>query len=192
MHDERKEWDERYRSHSHASLEADPFFLDAYKHFVLPLFPARGRALDVAGGVGRHSLVLAQDGWQVTMIDISEVGLKQAGENARNKGLNLDLVNKDLSEQDAISGQFDLILVFFYLERSLFPQLVRALRPGGLLLYKTYTEQSSKDEGRRPSHSMHLLQPNELLTAFSPLQVLHYSEAPCRGTAELIARNPGR
>ncbi len=191
MHDERKEWDERYRSRSHASLEADPFFLDAHKNFVMPLFPARGRALDVAGGVGRHSLVLAQDGWQVTMIDISEVGSKQAGENARNQGLNLDVVNKDLSEQDAIFGQFELIVVFFYLERSLFPQLLHALRPGGLLLYKTYTEQSSQNAGRRPSHPMHLLQPNELLTAFSPLQVLHYDEVPGRGTAELIARNPG-
>lgn len=168
------------------------FFLDAYKNFVLPLFPARGRALDVAGGVGRHSLVLALDGWQVTMIDISGEGLKQAGENARNKGLNLDLVNKDLSQQDAISGKFDLILVFFYPERSIFPQLMRALRPGGLLLYKTYTEQSSKNEGRRPSHPMHLLQQNELLSAFSPLEALHYNEASGKGTAELIARNPGR
>lgn len=190
MDDEQNAWNERYKSHSHTSLDADPFFLDGYKNFVSPLFPGKGSALDVAGGVGRHSLLLARDGWQVTLMDISDIGIKQAAENAEQAGVKLKLITQDLARSREISGHFDLILVFFFLERALFPQLLRAMKPGGLIFYKTYTQQSAKSAGRRPTHPMYLLKENELLTTFSQLlQVLYYSEAPGKGTAELIARN---
>lgn len=190
MQDEKNAWNEKYKSHSHTSLEADPFLVEGYRSFVSPLFPVKGTALDVAGGVGRHSIFLARDGWQVTLMDISGVGIKQAGINAEQAGVKIRLVTQDLARNKTIPARFDLILVFFFLEREFFPHLWQALKPRGLLLYKTYTQQSPKSKSGGPSHPMYLLKETELLNAFSQAEILHYSEPPGKGTAELIARKP--
>ncbi len=83
-----------------------------------------------------------------------------------------------------------MILVFFYLQRELFPALIRALAPGGILVYKTYTQEHGRlSGGMGPTHPMHLLEPNELLKAFGSLQVLFYRETVAvKGVAELIVR----
>src|SRR4029077_8862277 len=84
--------------------------------------------------------------------------------------------------------QFDLVLVFFYLQRALFPALISALRPGGFLIYKTYTTEQQKFAGG-PSHPMFLLQPNELLHALQSLRILHYHETITeKGVAELVGQ----
>jgi hypothetical protein len=69
------------------------------------------------------------------------------------------------------------VIVFFFLQRELFPALMRALAPHGLLIYKTYTSEHPRlSEGKGPTHPMHLLAPNELLRAFSEMWILHYRE----------------
>jgi 2-polyprenyl-3-methyl-5-hydroxy-6-metoxy-1,4-benzoquinol methylase len=70
--DEKTSWNKRYSEGSHSSLEPDPLLLRAYEEF-LPSHAA-GTALDVAGGVGRHALWLAERGWKVKLLDVSEVG----------------------------------------------------------------------------------------------------------------------
>jgi SAM-dependent methyltransferase len=144
--------------------------------------------------VGRHALWLTEHGWKVKLADISEIGVNLAQENFHRKhGLwfagQLETQVIDFSQvRDLGQNQYDLIVVFFYLERALFPALISALRPGGFLIYKTYTTES-KRLGRGPSHPMYLLQPNELLHAFQPLRVLHYHETMKeKGVAELVAQ----
>jgi tellurite methyltransferase len=188
MKDERTEWDWRYREGSHGSLAPDPFLLQSYAEFVEPLFPQAGVALDVAGGVGRHAIWLAERGWRVTLADFSEVGIAGARKNAGAAANQIEFQVRDFSKFVAGAEQYDLVLVFFYLERSVFPELVKALRPGGLLLYKTYTHLAPRF-GRGPSHPMHLLEENELLQVFHGLTVLHYQETVRdRGVAELVGR----
>ncbi|MGZ4829405.1 MAG: class I SAM-dependent methyltransferase, partial [Candidatus Angelobacter sp.] len=82
--DEKTLWNKKYSEGSHGSLEPDPFLVSAYAEFLAGGPP--GSALDVAGGVGRHTIWLAQRGWRVKLADISEVGIKQAEENARRTG----------------------------------------------------------------------------------------------------------
>jgi tellurite methyltransferase len=66
--------------------------------------------------------------------------------------------------------------------------LISTLKPGGILIYKTYTTEQKKFAGG-PSHPMFLLEPNELLGAFSSMRVLHYHETDQqKGVAELVAR----
>jgi len=90
--------------------------------------------------------------------------------------------------RDLGAEQYDLVLVFFYLRRELFPALIAALKPGGFLLYKTYTVDQQCFSGW-PKHPSSLLQPNELQHAFQSLRVLHYQEtSENKGTAELVAR----
>jgi len=186
--DARSEWNQRYEDGSHGSLDPDPFFLRAYREFVVPRFKYVGRALDLAGGVGRHALYLAERGWLVTLMDISEVALKQARRQAEQQDVHIFAEQVDLTDAQLPEDAFDLIVVFFYLERSLFPQIAAALRPGGILIYKTYTSEQ-QNLSRGPTHPMHLLQSGELQRAFADLEILHYSETVSdKAVAELVAR----
>jgi len=184
----RVEWDRRYGEGSHRSLTPDPFLLNAYEDFVAPSFPKPGFALDLAGGVGRHALFLAERGWDVTLMDISKTGLAEAQHQAEQRKLRITFEQCDLTEGQLPASAFDLILVFFYLERALFPQLAAALKPGGILVYKTYTREQLR-LGGGPTHPMHLLESNELLHAFAGLRILHYHESiRDKAVAELVAR----
>jgi tellurite methyltransferase len=188
MPDERTSWNQRYRQRSHSSLEPDPLLVSSYEEFIQPLLPKGGIVLDVAGGVGRHGLWLAQRNWKVDLVDISEVGIAQAKQNAGLCAANIRFRVEDLRKFSFPKEHYDLVLVFFYLERTIFPDLLRTLRPGGLLLYKTYTREQGKFRGG-PSHPMYLLKPNELLEAFSELEILFYRETiRQRGLAELVAK----
>ena len=190
--DEKTSWNKKYSEGSHGSLQPDPFLVAAYEEFLSAASP--GLALDVAGGVGRHAIWLAQRDWRVKLVDISEVGVKLAEENANRTAPSIATEVRDLnSEQDLGREQYDLVVVFFFLQRELFPALAAAIKPGGLLIYKTYTAEQSRFAGGRfnsgPSHPMFLLQPNELLHAFPSLRVLHYHETiQEKGVAELVAR----
>ena len=187
--DEKSSWNKKYSERSHSSLEPDRFLVTAYDEFLFGTSP--GLALDVAGGVGRHSIWLAQRGWRVTLLDISEVGIKQAAENAKRTGTaaSISLEVRDLNVMhDLGREQYDLVLVFFFLQRELFPAVAAALKPGGHLLYKTYTTEQKNFAGG-PSHPMFLLESNELLHEFSSMRVLHYHETiQEKGVAELMAR----
>jgi tellurite methyltransferase len=165
----------------------DPFLPYAYEQFIKPLFSNAGRALDLAGGVGRHAIWLARRGWGVTLLDIAEVAIAKAQENAAACRHRITFKCVDAAQFKAGRESYDLVLVFFYLERKIFPELVKALRPGGLLIYKTYTELQS-EFGKGPTHPRYLLKENELLRAFSKLKVLHYEETiVLRGIAQLVA-----
>jgi len=192
-------WNRKYSEGSHGSLQPDPFLVAACEEFLSAASP--GLALDVAGGVGRHAIWLAQRGWRVKLLDISEAGVRQAEENAKQTGTasSIAIEVRDLnSGQDLGREQYDLIVVFFFLQRELFPALAAALKPGGHLIYKTYTTEQQRITAEAskigacktgPSHPMFLLQPNELLHAFPSLRVLHYHETiQERGVAELVAR----
>src|SRR5690348_3468656 len=163
-------WNRKYSEGSHGSLQPDPFLVTAYEEFLSTASP--GLALDVAGGVGRHAIWLAQRGWRVKLVDISEAGVRQAEENAKQTGTasSIAIEVRDLnSEQDIGREQYDLVVVFFFLQRELFPALAAAIKPGGHLIYKTYTTEQQRLSGERissgrftsgPSHPMFLLQPN--------------------------------
>jgi SAM-dependent methyltransferase len=191
--DEKASWNQKYSEGSHASLEPDPLLMNAYEEFLSTRPP--GTALDVAGGVGRHSIWLAKREWRTRLIDISEVGIGLAERNASRalgpvaKEFLITAEVTDLNRMpDLGTEQYNLVIVFFFLQRELFPALISALKPGGLLIYKTYTTEQKTLSGG-PSHPMFLLEPNELLRAFSSLRVLHYHETISqKGVAELVAR----
>jgi 2-polyprenyl-3-methyl-5-hydroxy-6-metoxy-1,4-benzoquinol methylase len=192
--DERAIWNARYAEKSHASLVPDPFLVDAFDNYVTPMLGDRrgGIALDVAGGVGRHAIRLAKRGWKVTLLDISNEAIAIAKRNAEEARVELDLRTQSATDffADPKLPQWDLIIVFFFLERELFPALIQQLKPGGLLIYKTYTLELPKlRPGKGPTHPMHLLKRNELLLAFSSLEVLFHRETvKDSGIAELVAR----
>ena len=81
-----------------------------------------------------------------------------------------------------------MVLGFFYLEREIFPKIVKAVRPGGVLLYKTYTTDQLMLPGG-PKDASHLLALGELLRLVSGMRVLHYRETVAeKATVEMVAR----
>src|SRR5689334_8275656 len=175
--DEKAVWNQKFSENSHTSLEPDPFLVKAFDEFLSG--QPHGNALDVAGGVGRHSIWLAQRGWRSKLLDISDVGVRLAEKNASRvlgpvaKEFLINAEVADLNQvRDLGAEQYDLVLVFFYLRRGLFPALIAALKPGGVLLYTTYTTDQQRFSGG-PNNPNFLLQPKELQHAFQSLRVLH-------------------
>lgn len=190
---ERESWNARYGSGTHGDHRPDPLLPFAFENYISALFPSGGRALDLAGGTGRQALWLAERGWSVELIDISDAGLAIARERARAARIPITLHEGDISNGlGRFRGRFDVVMNFFYLERAIFSDIVAALAPGALLIFKTYTEQHSLLSNKGPQDPGHLLKSGELLRAFQKLDVLYYREQMVeRGTAELVARSPG-
>jgi tellurite methyltransferase len=189
---ERERWNRKYREAPAAWLEPDPFLKTAFSKYILPSFPHGGSALDLAGGTGRHAIWLAKQGWEVTLIDISDTGVEQARQNAGTLASHIHFVVDDLTDFKAAQTHFatdlDVVMAFFYLERKIFADMVTAVRPGGLLVYKTYTRAQAKLP-RGPKDPEHLLAPGELLQLASGFKVLHYREEVAeKATAELVAK----
>jgi tellurite methyltransferase len=148
-----------------------------------------GAALDVACGMGRDALWLAGAGFRpVVAADVSRVALRHCLTAARQRGLaeGLLCVQADLDRFRFPPAAFDLICVFRFLNRGLFPALVRGLKPGGLLIYETFNWRWAEE---RPDVSPdYLLQPGELLEAFGRLDVVLHAEQGVR--TQLVARQP--
>ena len=144
--------------------------------------PATGCALDVAGGRGRHALLLAAAGFEVTAIDRDLSALAALEDEALALGLPVRTHAQDLEAAEASVGEaaFDLIVGFRYLHRPLFPALRRALRPGGVLVYETFTR--AQAERGHPKNPAFLLDEGELPRLVAPLEVLAHDEGEREGS----------
>jgi tellurite methyltransferase len=197
--EEKIKWDARYKERPEAWLEPDEFLVSSYDQF-LQSQPA-GLALDLAGGAGRNSTYLLERGWNVTLMDISQVGLGLAREKASSlenrmaqppSAVALGSLHTEHADLNAITDlgtdRYDLIVAFYFLRRELFPALISALKPGGILIYRTYTIDRMNVAGG-PGDPAYLLQPDELRQAFNSLDVLYYNETKTgKAAAELVAR----
>ncbi len=145
------------------------------------LLPRSGRALDVACGRGRHEFWLAERGLAVDAIDRNRERLRFVQSEADTRGLRVTTRHLDLESGNADLGResYDLIVVVSYLHRPLFPALLRALRPGALLVYETFTRAQAKRG--RPSNPDFLLESGELADLVAPLQVLREREGEFDG-----------
>lgn len=139
------------------------------KKFITSVPP--GRALDIAAGRGRNSLYLAGKGFEVDAVDISDEGLRFL----TGKHPSINPICADLNQFDIVENSYGLIVNIRYLNRRLFPQMIRALLPGGTLIFETFLEDGHQDDDY-PSCRDHLLRPNELLHAFLSLNIRYYEE----------------
>lgn len=190
--EEKSRWDARYTERPEAWTEPDEFLVRVYGQF-LKVQPA-GAALDLAGGAGRNSLFLIEQGWRVDLLDISEValGLAKKKFHSVQAGAGVGTLRTeavDLNQAiDLGRDRYDLIVAFYFLRRELFPALMAALKPGGILIYRTYTIDRMNVPGG-PSDPAYLLQPGELREAFHSLDILYYNETKTgKAAAEVVAK----
>ena len=148
---------------------------------------------DIACGGGRNALQLAQWGLETVAVDYSIEALRLCRERAVAAGVEVAAVCLDLESPEADLGRdrFDVVAVFYYLHRPLVSVLKRSLRPGGILVYKTYTLKQRRF-GAGPRNPDYLLRANELRTLFAEFRILVYREqCENEATAALIAQRPG-
>lgn len=196
------EWDAKHSVAANDAAEAPAGILIE----LWPLLPA-GAALDLACGRGRNAIFLAEHGRHVTAVDWSGTALDILEERAKALEIpvrrihrmddaktqtraGIDLLQADLKSVELPANRYSVILCVRYLQRSLFQQICRALRPGGMLLFETYTE-AQLDFSGGPRDPAHLLNTGELRRAFPELEVVFYRELRAeQGIASLAAKKP--
>lgn len=145
------------------------------------VLPTTGDALDVASGSGRNAFWLAARGLTTLAIDRSATAVAGIRETAQRLDLPLraEIVDLETEEAGLPVAAYDVIVVVHYLHRALFPTLRAALKPGGLLVYETFTR--AQAQRGKPTNPTFLLQPGELGTLVAPLEVLFEREGEFEG-----------
>ncbi|HYK64559.1 MAG TPA: class I SAM-dependent methyltransferase, partial [Patescibacteria group bacterium] len=148
--------------------DAEPFLIE-----MLARLPG-GLALDVAAGRGRNALALARAGLSVVAVDFSGEAMRLLAGNARAARLPIWPVVANLDRFHLKDESFDAIVNINFLDRALFPEFVRALRPGGMLIADTFlVDQAAIGHPRDPRF---LLAHGELRTLARGLEVEEYRE----------------
>ncbi len=138
------------------------------------LLPRQGKALDLACGTGANALFLASQGLTVHAWDISTVALDKLRQQALKKNLSIQLKNCHITTDLLPENSFNVIVVSRFLDRTLCPAIMAALKKQGLLFYQTFNINKLSPQG--PTNPDYLLQRNELLDLFRPLSVVYYQE----------------
>ena len=162
------------------------------------LLPAAGDALDVASGSGRNAFWLAAQGLHTLAIDRDADKIEAIRRTAEERHLPLraEVVDLESGFSRTFSQKYDVIVVVHYLHRPLFPAFRDALRPGGVLVYETFTR--AQAQRGKPTNPAFLLEPGELRELVAPLEVVAEREGDFEGKmlASVIAvrsldRTPG-
>ena len=171
MKADQKRWDERFGKKDFAlGKEPNPFLK---KH--IRLLP-KGKALDIAAGEGRNAVFLAQHGFEVDAVDISEIGLKKGQTLARGKGVKINTFLVDLDQYQIGKERYDLIANFYFLKRRLIPRIKKGLKKRGRVIFETYLLEHRTLGTGGPRQAKYFLKPNELLRLFKDFTILFYRE----------------
>ncbi len=135
-------WDARYLESGFAfGTEANDFLKAEFWRI-----PAGGRVLCLAEGEGRNAVFLAEQGYEVTAIDLSKVGLNKALQLAADRGVNITVQVADLAEYDFGQAQWDGIVSISAhmpnaVQQHVHAQIASALKPNGVFILEAYTQQ---------------------------------------------------
>lgn len=133
-------WDDRYNQAEFVyGKEPNDFLRQHFQHI-----PAGGHVLCLAEGEGRNAVFLARQGYHVTAVDLSGVGLKKAKAFAEENGVDLVTVVADLAEYDLGTEIWDgIVSIWAHLPEKIRQQLhhkvERALKPNGVFILEAYT-----------------------------------------------------
>lgn len=157
-------WDERYNTEEYAyGTEPNDFLkmnIDA-----IP----KGRVLSLAEGEGRNAVFLAKQGYSVTAVDSSSVGLDKAKKLAKENGVHIELIHSDLAEYEIGENQWDGIISIFCplptsLRKLIHKKVVCGLKQNGVFLLEAYTPKQL-EYGTGGGNSVELMQSLDSLSS---------------------------
>lgn len=179
-------WEKKYETEAYIFGKEPVEFLKEH----VGLLP-KGRALDVAMGEGRNAVFLAKNGLTVDGCDVSEAAVKKAQTLAGENNVKINAFPADLETYRLPKDTYDVVACFYYLQRDLIPQMKEALKPGGMVIYETYTLENLERGLEGPRNKEYLLKPNELLDFFRDFKIVYYRELVVndkKAVASLIAK----
>ncbi len=182
-----EQWDDVYNQKNDYvyGREPAPFLVE-----VLSLLPPSGRVLDLGMGEGRNAVFLAARGFFVEGIDISKEALRRARKLAREKRTRIRAIHADLNHYKLAENSYDVVLIFYYLNRNILPSVKKCLRPGGVVVFENNTVHQLRYDKKVPRSD--LVESGELKQLFAGFEVLKYRESDNGhdAIASLVARKP--
>ena len=170
--DHKTVWDRRYNKRVYIYGKAPAVFLAENFDFI----SAESKVLDVGMGEGRNAVFLAQKGHHVTGIDISSVAVKKAKLLAKERNVRISTIIGTVNKYNFKPNSFDVILCFYFVDRSLNKKLISWLKPGGLLIYAAYSLREYDKPQTKKENINYYLKSQELLTMFPGMTILKYEE----------------
>jgi SAM-dependent methyltransferase len=159
-------WDRQYADEGYIFGTAPNVFLAAEAHRFTP----RGRILVPGDGEGRNGVWLAEQGFIVTSVEASSVGVGKARALAAARGVHLDIQNINLDIWDWPLEAFDGIAAIFvhfeaHVRQSMHRRMLTALKPGGVLLLEAFTPKhiENRKAGSRGGPPPEMLYTTDLL-----------------------------
>jgi SAM-dependent methyltransferase len=128
----RERWNEVFRVGTQYSAKPNKLLMEAISS------RTPGKALDVGMGQGRNAIGMAEKGWSVTGVDISEVGVSKAMQAATDRGLKITGIIEDIEKFDFGKEQWDLIAFIYAGGRKEVERVKVALRPGGIVVVEMF------------------------------------------------------
>jgi 2-polyprenyl-3-methyl-5-hydroxy-6-metoxy-1,4-benzoquinol methylase len=129
----------------------------------------KGYALDIACGQGRNTHFLADNGFEVDAVDLSDYALSQIKDDPKIHKIEVDLDLYNLEK-----NKYDLIVNINYLNRRFYHQIQEALKPDGVVIFETFI--IAHGDFNNPQNPEYLLRSNELLHAFIGMEIIYYEE----------------
>lgn len=164
-------WDRRYSAeHFIYGVEPVVFLKDQTGRL------GKGKALCLAAGEGRNAVYLAQQGFEVVAVDISQSGLEKCTELARGRGVAVQTVVADLREYDMGQSEYDLITDFYYYDPTLIPKVMAALKPGGKFIFQNFSTDQPATNRFGPRDPEYLVKGNKLLGYFEGYRIRYYED----------------
>jgi SAM-dependent methyltransferase len=156
-------WDERYSAEEYAYGTNPNNFWEANVSSI-----PKGKVLSLAEGEGRNAVFLAKQGYSVTAVDSSLVGLNKARKLAEENGVIVEFIHTDLAEYDLGDNKWDgIVSIFCPLPSSIRKQLHKKveapLKRNGVFLLEAYTPAQLK-YGTGGGNSVDVMQSKESLS----------------------------
>jgi SAM-dependent methyltransferase len=177
MNDQQALWDARYAAEDYLFGTEPNGYLASQAHRLV----AGRRALAVGDGEGRNAVWLARQGLEVTLVDISPVGLEKARRLARENGCRIETIAADLTSWDWPVGRFDLAVeIFVHVpvaeRRKIHRAMAASLAPGGLALVEAFQKRQADRPSGGPKSAPLLYDAVSLSEDFTELETLELLE----------------
>jgi len=153
----------------------------------LHLLPRSGNGLELACGLAANAFMLAEHGLRMDAWDISPVVVERINQAASQRNLPVSGKACDLDREPLPVSRYDVVVVTHFLDRDLVQPIIAALKPGGILMYQTFTRTRVSAGG--PENELFRLADGELLSLFSDLQPRVYREEGLCGDSTQGFRN---
>jgi 2-polyprenyl-3-methyl-5-hydroxy-6-metoxy-1,4-benzoquinol methylase len=171
------QWDIRYNTEEFVYGTAPNDFLRETARYI----PKGGEVLCLAEGEGRNAVFLAKQGYNVTAVDASAVGLQKAQKLAESNQVSIKTVVADLNDFEIEPQRWDgIVSIFCHLAEPLrskvYHNAVKGLARNGVLIMEAYTPRQLKHKTGGPPVVELLYEPEEIKTLLTGLDFIIYRE----------------